>query len=124
MHVDHSLTNAAPASRRNRVTAQDQRGVSKERLKRLLGMSRTDHPEEPALAVKLEARDIRLEYEQPRTNLRLTALDGINLAIMDGEFVAIVGPSECGAQFLDLTRGPEVGTYGGSRSSTRQQRVG
>jgi NitT/TauT family transport system ATP-binding protein len=76
-----------------------------------------------AVGIKLEARDIRLEYEQPCTNSRLTALDGINLAIMDGEFVAIVGPSGCGAQFLDLTRGPAVGTYGGSRSSTRQQRV-
>src|SRR5258708_11958231 len=45
---------------------------------------------------KLEAQDIRLEYFQPRTNSRLLALDGVDLKIMDGEFVSIVGPSGCG----------------------------
>src|SRR5258707_14992401 len=45
---------------------------------------------------KLEAQDIRLEYFQPRTNTRLLALDGVNLRVMDGEFVSIVGPSGCG----------------------------
>ena len=30
-------------------------------------------------SAKLEAQDIRLEYFQPRTNTRLTALDGVNL---------------------------------------------
>src|SRR5258708_36057519 len=45
---------------------------------------------------KLEAQDIRLEYFQPRTNTRLLALDGVDLKIMDGEFVSIVGPSGCG----------------------------
>jgi NitT/TauT family transport system ATP-binding protein len=45
---------------------------------------------------KLEAQDIRLDYVQPRTNTRLTALDGVNLQVMDGEFVSIVGPSGCG----------------------------
>jgi NitT/TauT family transport system ATP-binding protein len=50
--------------------------------------------------VKLEAQDIRLEYQQPRTNSRLMALDGINLKIMDGEFVSIVGPSGCGKSTL------------------------
>src|SRR6516164_11646435 len=45
---------------------------------------------------KLEAQDIRLEYVQPRTNARLVALDGVDLKIMDGEFVSIVGPSGCG----------------------------
>src|SRR5262249_17697854 len=42
---------------------------------------------------KLEAQDIRLDYFQPRTNTRLTALAGVNLQVMDGEFVSIVGPS-------------------------------
>jgi NitT/TauT family transport system ATP-binding protein len=55
---------------------------------------------------KLEAQDIRLDYFQPRTNTRLTALDGVNLAIMDGEFVAIVGPSGCGkTTFLSVVDG-------------------
>ena len=45
---------------------------------------------------KLEAQDIRLDYFQPRTNTRLTALAGVSLQVMEGEFVAIVGPSGCG----------------------------
>jgi NitT/TauT family transport system ATP-binding protein len=55
---------------------------------------------------KLEAQDIRLEYFQPRTNTRLTALDGVNLQVMDGEFVSIVGPSGCGkTTFLSVVDG-------------------
>ena len=30
------------------------------------------------MSVKLEAQDIRLEYQQPRTGSRLVALDGVN----------------------------------------------
>ena len=55
---------------------------------------------------KLEAQDIRLEYVQPRTNTRLVALDGVDLKIMDGEFVSIVGPSGCGkTTFLSVVDG-------------------
>src|SRR5438552_15527736 len=55
---------------------------------------------------KLEARDIRLEYFQPRTNARLLALDGVDLKVMDGEFVSIVGPSGCGkTTFLSVVDG-------------------
>src|SRR3989441_6055844 len=55
---------------------------------------------------KLEAQDIRLEYFQPRTNARLLALDGVDLKIMDGEFVSIVGPSGCGkTTFLSVVDG-------------------
>src|SRR6266566_3100407 len=55
---------------------------------------------------KLEAQDIRLEYFQPRTNSRLLALDGVDLKIMDGEFVSIVGPSGCGkTTFLSVVDG-------------------
>jgi NitT/TauT family transport system ATP-binding protein len=58
------------------------------------------------MTAKLEARDIRLEYVQPRTNTRLVALDGVNLAMMDGEFVSIVGPSGCGkTTFLSVVDG-------------------
>jgi len=38
------------------------------------------------MTAKLEARGIRLDYVQPRTNTRLTALDGVDLEVMDGEF--------------------------------------
>src|SRR5256884_9899620 len=55
---------------------------------------------------KLEAQDVRLDYFQPRTNTRLTALDGVNLQVMDGEFVSIVGPSGCGkTTFLSVVDG-------------------
>src|SRR5712664_94098 len=55
---------------------------------------------------KLEAQDIRLDYFQPRTNTRLTALDGVNLQVMDGEFASIVGPSGCGkTTFLSVVDG-------------------
>ncbi len=65
------------------------------------------------MSVKLEAQDIRLEYQQPRTNSRLTALDGINLKIMDGEFVSIVGPSGCGkTTFLSVVDGLISATSG------------
>jgi NitT/TauT family transport system ATP-binding protein len=65
------------------------------------------------MSVKLEAQDIRLEYQQPRTNSRLMALDGINLKIMDGEFVSIVGPSGCGkTTFLSVVDGLISATSG------------
>jgi len=55
---------------------------------------------------KLEAQNISLSYFQPRTNTRLAALDGVNLAVAEGEFVAIVGPSGCGkTTFLSIVDG-------------------
>src|SRR4029453_4350986 len=62
---------------------------------------------------KLEAQAIRLEYVEPRTNTRLVALDGVNLKIMDGEFVSIVGPSGCGkTTFLSVVDGLIAATGG------------
>ncbi len=55
---------------------------------------------------KLEAQDIRLAYAQPRTNTELVALGGVNLAVAEGEFVALVGPSGCGkTTFLSVVDG-------------------
>jgi len=65
------------------------------------------------MSAKLEAQDIRLDYFQPRTNRRLTALDGVNLQVMDGEFVSIVGPSGCGkTTFLSVVDGLIAATSG------------
>jgi NitT/TauT family transport system ATP-binding protein len=62
---------------------------------------------------KLAARDIRLEYLQPRSNARLTVLDGVNLEIAEGEFVSIVGPSGCGkTTFLSIVDGLLPATAG------------
>jgi NitT/TauT family transport system ATP-binding protein len=64
-------------------------------------------------SVKLEAQNIRLEYEQPRTKSRMVALDGVDLKVMDGEFVSIVGPSGCGkTSFLSVLDGLMVPTAG------------
>jgi ABC-type nitrate/sulfonate/bicarbonate transport system ATPase subunit len=58
------------------------------------------------MTVKLEARGIRLDYVQPRTSARLSALDGVDLQIMTGEFLSIVGPSGCGkTTFLSVVDG-------------------
>ena len=68
---------------------------------------------------KLEAQDIGLEYFQPRTNTRLMALGGVNLKIMDGEFVSIVGPSGCGkTTFLSVVDGL-IAVGGGSGHQRR-----
>jgi ABC-type nitrate/sulfonate/bicarbonate transport system ATPase subunit len=58
------------------------------------------------MTVKLEARGIRLDYVQPRTSARLSALDGVDLQVMAGEFLSIVGPSGCGkTTFLSVVDG-------------------
>ncbi len=55
---------------------------------------------------RLEARDVRMEYFQPRTGRRLTVLEGISLEVMAGEFVSIIGPSGCGkTTFLNIVDG-------------------
>jgi len=65
------------------------------------------------VAPKLEAHDITLDYVQPRTGSRLRALDGVGLAIEDGEFVSIVGPSGCGkTTFLSVVDGLVPATAG------------
>ena len=65
------------------------------------------------MSAKLEAQGVRLDYFQPRTNTRLTALDGIDLQVMDGEFVSIVGPSGCGkTTFLSVVDGLIPATAG------------
>jgi NitT/TauT family transport system ATP-binding protein len=65
------------------------------------------------MTAKLEAQGIRLDYVQPRTDTRLTALDGIDLKITDGEFVSIVGPSGCGkTTFLSVVDGLIAATAG------------
>lgn len=55
---------------------------------------------------KLEASGVRLSFYNDRTKRRLTVLDGIDLAVNEGELVAIVGPSGCGkTSFLSAVDG-------------------
>ena len=58
------------------------------------------------MSVKLEAQAIRLDYLRPRTNIAQAALEGVNLQVMEGEFVSVVGPSGCGkTTFLSVVDG-------------------
>lgn len=45
---------------------------------------------------KLSARGVRIDYWQMRSRRSFCAVDGLNLDVRAGEFVAIVGPSGCG----------------------------
>jgi len=65
------------------------------------------------VVAKLEAHDVTLDYVQPRSGGRLRALDGVSLALEDGEFVSIVGPSGCGkTTFLSVVDGLVPATAG------------
>jgi len=55
---------------------------------------------------KLVAKDVAVEYWLARSERLFTAVDGVDLEIHDGEFVAIVGPSGCGkTTFLNAVDG-------------------
>jgi NitT/TauT family transport system ATP-binding protein len=55
---------------------------------------------------KLEARNISVEYSMKRTQQQVTALQGFDLSIEEGQFTAIVGPSGCGkTTFLNVIAG-------------------
>jgi NitT/TauT family transport system ATP-binding protein len=57
-------------------------------------------------AVKLDAKDVVIEYYTPRTGRRVLAVDHLNLQIHEGEFLAICGPSGCGkTTFLNAVDG-------------------
>jgi NitT/TauT family transport system ATP-binding protein len=49
-----------------------------------------------AVTPKLEARDITVLYENPRTGVATLALDGFSVEAYAGEFLCMVGPSGCG----------------------------
>jgi NitT/TauT family transport system ATP-binding protein len=56
--------------------------------------------------VKLDAKDVVIEYYTPRTGRRVLAVDHLNLQIHEGEFLAICGPSGCGkTTFLNAVDG-------------------
>ena len=56
--------------------------------------------------VKLRAEGVRIHYRRSRSNLPFLAVDGVDLEIRNGEFVAIVGPSGCGkTTFLNAVDG-------------------
>jgi NitT/TauT family transport system ATP-binding protein len=65
------------------------------------------------VAAKLEARGVGLEYTRPGSSASMTALAGVDLQIMEGEFLSIVGPSGCGkTTFLMVVDGLLAATAG------------
>ena len=54
----------------------------------------------------LQAKDVTIHYWLERSNSAFLAIDGVNLDVHEGEFLAIVGPSGCGkSTFLNAVDG-------------------
>ena len=52
------------------------------------------------MPAKIVLQGLGHEYVNPFTRERVVALDGLNLEVADGEFLAVVGPSGCGKTTL------------------------
>jgi NitT/TauT family transport system ATP-binding protein len=48
------------------------------------------------VSLKLEAIDVTVRYENPRTGVTTLALDRFTVGVQPGEFLCLVGPSGCG----------------------------
>ncbi len=63
--------------------------------------------------IALRATGIRMEYRDPATRERLTAIERMDVEIPEGQFVSIVGPSGCGkSTFLKIVNGLLPATEG------------
>ncbi|AMB60605.1 ABC transporter ATP-binding protein [Microterricola viridarii] len=56
----------------------------------------TERDEPAASAPLISVRDLTVSYNIARTGATLTAVDGVNLDVHEGEFVTVLGPSGCG----------------------------
>jgi NitT/TauT family transport system ATP-binding protein len=69
---------------------------------------------------RLSARGVRIHYWRSRVGRSLLAVDGVDLDVRPGEFVAIVGPSGCGkTSFLNAVDGLVPTTAGSLRLDGR-----
>jgi NitT/TauT family transport system ATP-binding protein len=79
---------------------------------------------------KIVAHDIRLTYTNDANGSRHTVLDGFDLKVRDGEFLAVLGPSGCGkSTFLSILAGlvPQTSgevTVDGEPVSAARQKLG
>ncbi|MGF6770226.1 NitT/TauT family transport system ATP-binding protein [Paraburkholderia sp. GAS199] len=79
---------------------------------------------------KIVARNLSLTYENAATGSSHTVLDGFDLSVRDGEFLAVLGPSGCGkSTFLSVLAGlvPQTSgeiTVDGEPVSAARQKLG
>jgi NitT/TauT family transport system ATP-binding protein len=68
----------------------------------------------PAGTPLISARDVTVRYDVARTGKKLTAIEGVDLDVQEGEFVTVLGPSGCGkTTFMNVIAGlvrPTSGT--------------
>ncbi|KQM81030.1 ABC transporter ATP-binding protein [Agromyces sp. Leaf222] len=55
-----------------------------------------EHDEPAASAPLISVRNLTVSYNVARTGATLTAVEGVNLDVHEGEFVTVLGPSGCG----------------------------
>ncbi len=68
----------------------------------------------PTVRPLIEVRGLSVNYNVARTGKRLTAIEGVNLDVHEGEIVTVLGPSGCGkTTFMNVVAGlvkPSTGT--------------
>ncbi|MFF4837015.1 ABC transporter ATP-binding protein [Streptomyces sp. NPDC001315] len=76
----------------------------------------------------LRLKDVGMRFSQPNNGRTLTALEGIDLDIEPGEFVAVVGPSGCGKttllRLIAAMMPPTSGTIGVGDGTAAGARTG
>ncbi|GLU88432.1 ABC transporter ATP-binding protein [Agromyces sp. NBRC 114283] len=83
-------------------------------------MTTTSIERNEAGAPLISVRDLSVSYDVARTGKRLTAIEGVDLDVHEGEFITVLGPSGCGkTTFMNVVAGlvkPTTGTVlvGGS----------
>lgn len=69
-------------------------------------MTSTIQPGDTAGTPLISARDVTVRYDVARTGKKLTAIEGVDLDVQEGEFVTVLGPSGCGkTTFMNVIAG-------------------